>query len=137
MAFAGINYLAVVVAVVAGFGVGAVYYTALGKCWMAALGKTEDDLKGGAKAAPFVIAAAAQLVMAIVLAGIIGHLGPGQVTPANGAISAAFAWAGFILTSISVNYAFQRARPALAVIDSIHWLAVLLAQGLVIGLFGI
>ena len=47
MTFVGMNYLAVVVAALAGFGVGAVWYTAFGKAWLGALGKTEDDIKCG------------------------------------------------------------------------------------------
>jgi hypothetical protein len=137
LAFGGLNYLAVVVAAAVGFAFGAIYYMTLGKSWMAALGKTEDGLKGGARAAPFVVAIVAQLVMAFVLAGTIGHLGPGQVTPLNGVISGAFAWAGFVATSMSVNYAFQKAKPSLTFIDGGHWLGVLLIQGLVIGLMGV
>lgn len=138
MAFAGINYVAVAVAAIASFAFGSVYYMALGRQWMAALGKTEADIKsGGVKPAPFVIAAVAQIVMAVVLAGVIGHLGPGQVTLANALTSAAIVWAGFVLTSMAVNHGFQGARPALTVIDGGHWLGVLLIQGLVIGLFGV
>jgi hypothetical protein len=38
---------------------------------------------------------------------------------------------------MAVNHGFQGAKRALTVIDGIHWLAVLLVQGLVIGLFGV
>ena len=40
MVFGGINYIAVLVAAVAAFAFGAVYYMALSGPWMAALGKT-------------------------------------------------------------------------------------------------
>ena len=39
MTFAGINYLAVVIAALAGFGFGAVYYMSLASPWMDAIGK--------------------------------------------------------------------------------------------------
>ena len=77
------------------------------------------------------------VVMAFVVAGSIGHLGPGQVTVRNGIISGAILWAGLVLTTTTVNYAFQGRRAALTLIDSGHWLGVLLLQGLVIGLFGV
>ena len=67
----------------------------------------------------------------------IGHLGIGQVTPRNGIISGAILWAGFVVTSMAVNHAFQGAKPALTLIDSGHWLGVLLIQGAVIGWMGI
>jgi hypothetical protein len=38
-----INYLAVVVAAVAGFALGWGWYTVFGKAWMAALGKSKED----------------------------------------------------------------------------------------------
>jgi len=45
MAFAGINYLAVIIAAVAAWIVGAAYYTALSKPWIAAHGKTVEAFK--------------------------------------------------------------------------------------------
>ncbi len=132
MQFAGISYLAVIVAGIAGFLTGAAWYTILGKSWLAALGKSESEVKP--TPGPFVVAAICQLVMAFVFAGIVGHLG--EVTIKNALISAFFIWIGFILTTMSVNYAFQRTSPKLTLIDTGHWLAVLLVMGLIIGLFG-
>ena len=80
MVFAGVNYLAVVIAALASFGFGAVYYMSLAKPWLAAIGKTEADLKANSSKTPFVVTIVAELIMAWVLAGALGHLGPGQVT---------------------------------------------------------
>jgi len=44
--------------------------------------------------------------MAWMLAGVLGHLGPGQVTLRNGVISGAFLWFGFVLATMAVNNAF-------------------------------
>ena len=145
MAFAGINYLAVLVAAVAGWLVGAAWYNVLANHWVAAQGKTMEvfkqeqaAMKGDPKAyMPFVLAFVANLVMAWVLAGLIGHLGPGQVTIRNGVISGAFAWLGFVVTTITVNYAFGGRKPKLTAIDAGHWLAVLVVQGAIIGAFGV
>lgn len=134
MAFAGMDYLAVLVAAVAGFAFGAAWYMTLGRQWMAALGKTKAELPVGAM--PFVVAAVAQVVIAFVLTGAMGHLGPGNVTPANGVLSGAILWFGFVLTTMAVNHAFQGARRMQTLIDGLHWLGVLAIQGLVIGLFG-
>lgn len=138
MTFSGVNYLAVVIAALAGFGVGAVWYMALGRAWMRALGKTEADIKGDGGAGnslPFVIALIANLVMAIVLAGLMGHLG--DVTVRGGVISGLFVWVGFVITTMGVNHAFSGARPTLTLIDGGHWLAVLLVMGAVLGAFGL
>ena len=69
MAFAGMNYIAVFVAALAGLGVGAVWYGVFGKASLDALGKSEDDIKGSgaAQALPFVTGLVADLVMAIML----------------------------------------------------------------------
>lgn len=138
MTFSGINYIAVIVATLAGFGLGAVWYMILGRAWMRAIGKTEAEIKqdqGVAKALPFVIALVALFVMALMLAGLMGHLG--DVTVRGGVISAFFVWVGFVITSMGVNHSFAGAKPMLTLIDGGHWLAVLLVMGAAIGAFGI
>ena len=141
MDFAGLNYYAVVIAAVISFVFGAVWYGLLGKPWMAAIGKTEADLKEANAGYPippaFVIAIISQLVMAYVLAGVIGHLGQGNVTMWNGVISGAFVWLGFVITTLATNHGFQGQKFALTAIDGGHWLGVLIIQGAVIGLMGV
>lgn len=133
MAFAGIDYLAIVVAAALGFATGAVWYGVLGRQWMAALGLTKEQL--GRSRTPFVITAIANLLMAWMLAGILGHLG--AVTIRSAVISAFFVWLGFVVTTLTVNYAFGKRKLALMVIDAGHWLAVLLVMGIVLGAFGL
>lgn len=138
MEFAGLSYYAIVLAAIVSFMFGWLWYGVLfPKQWMAAVGKTEEDVKDGPSPVPFVIAFFAQLVMACVLAGIIGHLGSGQVTLKNAVISAALVWLGFVITTLTVNHTFQGAKRALTLIDGGHWLGVLLLQGAVIGLLGV
>ena len=118
MEFAGTNYIAVVVAAIASFAFGSIYYMVLGRHWRAAIGKTEEQMKAdGMKPSVF--------------------LGTDQVTVVNGLISAGFVWVGFVATTLAVNHGFQGARKSLTLIDGGHWLGVLLVQGLVIGLFGV
>jgi len=133
MNFAGMNYAAVVVAAIVGFLAGAIWYGLLGKQWLAALGKTKDEIKP--TPGPFITAAVAILVMAYVLAGAIGHLG--EVTLRNGVISGAILWVGFVATTVAVNNAFRGAKVSLTLIDAGHWLVVLLLMGGVIGAFGV
>jgi hypothetical protein len=138
MAFSGINYVAVIIATLAGFGLGAVWYMILGRAWMRALGKTEDEIsrdQGAAKALPFIIALVALFVMSLMLAGLMGHLG--DVSVRGGVISGFFVWIGFVITTIGVNHAFSGASPKLTLIDGGHWLAVLIVMGAVIGAFGV
>lgn len=137
MAFAGINYLAVVVAMVAGYAFGSIYYMALAKPWRTALGKTEEEVKANMTPVPFVLAALAQLVMAFMLAGMMGHLGPEAFNLYGGLTTAFWVWIGFVLTTLIVNHGFQGAKRLLTLVDGGHWLGVLLIQGAVIGLFGV
>jgi Protein of unknown function (DUF1761) len=64
-----VNYLAVIVAAVAGFLVGWGWYTIFGKTWMDALGRRKEDCKP--TPLPFIIAGLASLLMAWMLAGLM------------------------------------------------------------------
>ena len=139
MSFSGVNYFAVVIAALAGFGLGAVWYTVLSKPWMHAVGLTEAECKarnqGAGRIVPFVISIVALFVMAWMLAGIMGHLG--QISIRGGVISGFLVWLGFVITTMGVNHAFSGAPTKLTMIDGGYWLAVLLIQGAVIGAFGV
>jgi hypothetical protein len=146
MLFTGINFIAVFVASAASFAFGAVYYMLLSKPWMAAVGKTDEEIKNDSSPLIFVIAAIAQVIMATLLAAVLGHLivagenGLPAVLPVsleNGLIVGFCIWLGFVVTPMLVNHGFQGARRSLTVIDSGHWLGVLVIQGAVIGLFGV
>ena len=136
MTFAGMNYLAILLAALAAFGWGAIYYMTLSKQWLAAVGITKEQMQSRS-AAPFVISFIALIVMSWVLAGTLGHLGPGQVTVKNGIISGLFLWLGFIATTVFVNNAYPGRKYSLSVIDSIHWLGVVVIEGAVIGALGV
>jgi hypothetical protein len=129
-----VNYLAVVVAAVAGFLFGWGWYAAFGKVWMAALGKSKEDC-GKPSPVPLIIAGVSCLVMAWMLAGLMGHLA--NVTVKGGIITAIFVWIGFVLTTVATNQAFGGMRPTVTAIDAGHWLAVLVLMGAIIGAFGV
>lgn len=138
MSFAGLNHLAIVIAAVASFLFGGLWYGLFSKQWMEAANITHERIAAsGNSMAPYIITFVAQLIMAWVLAGVIGHLGTGQVTLRNGLISGAVIWLGFVATSLAVNHAFQMQKKSLTLIDGAHWLGVLLIQGAIIGWFGV
>ena len=142
MVFAGMNVLAIALAAIAGFGFGAVWYNVLfSTAFMTALGKTADDLKGPngnpSLLVPLITSAVSQLLMAWVLAGLIGHLGIGQVTVRNGIISGLFVWVGFVATVLAVTQRFEGQKWMLTLIDAGHWLGVLVIMGAIIGVFGV
>ena len=143
MQFAGINYLAILIAAIVGWLAGAVYYGILGKTWVAAQGRTMEEFKAQqaemigkfAGQVPFILAFLANFVMAWVLAGMVGHLG--VVTIRSAVISGLFAWGGFIVTTMLVNNAFSGRRYTLTAIDAAYWLLVLVLMGAVIAWMGV
>lgn len=140
MSFSGLNHLAIVAAAAASFLFGGVWYGVWSEKWMLAAGLKLEDIqkpKGGASMFPYALAFIAQWVMALVLAGILGHLGAGQVTLSNGLITGLLVWAGFVMTTLAVNHSFQMQSRLLTLIDGGHWLGVLLLQGGIIGAMGI
>ncbi len=134
-----VNYLAVFVAAAVGWLAGAVWYTVLAKPWVAAHGKTMEEFKAeqavhrGTVHAwlPFVLAFVAELVMALVLYGIATHIKP--MSMRSTLMVAVLLWAGMMVTTMLVNNAFSGRRYMLTVIDSGHWLLVILLMAVVIG----
>ena len=141
MTWAGMNYWAVLLAAIAGFVVGGVWYRIFATPWMAATGLTREQIQahhGDWKHwLPFAYAFGAMLVMAWVLAGLFGHFAAGQLTLRNGVISAVFVWLGFVATVMLVNNSFALRNPRLLLIDGGFWLAVLVLMGAIIGGIGV
>ena len=141
MTFAGVNYLAVVIAAVAAWLAGAAWYMGLGKIWMSAIGTTPEKMEEcrnqPGSYLPFAYAFAAELTMAFLFAGLLGHLGAGQVTLKNGVISGAFCWLGFVIPTMLVNNSFARRDWRLMLIDGGHWLVVLVLIGAIVGAMGV
>lgn len=140
MTFEGVNYLHVLIAAVATWALGFAYYTAFSGPWLAAQGRTKADMdefckgqSGLAKFLPLVVVLVGAAVMSWVLAGLLAHLGPGQITLKNGVVSGAYCWLGFIVPPMAINNMFSMRSVKLTVIDSIYWLIALVVQGALIG----
>jgi hypothetical protein len=111
---------------------GAVWYTGLGKFWQRALGLNPDDCKGKKMpVTPLVVCLLAEWVMAAVLYQTLDHLG--VMGWMAGTVAGLTLGVGFMLTSTVVNNMFQQRKPALTVIDGIHWVVVVAIEGAVIG----
>ena len=135
------NFLSILIAAVAAWIFGGIYYTSLSQYWLAAQGKTLEQCKieqegksGAAKATPFILVFVAELVIAFVLYGIVFHVGIWTVSA--GIISGAVCWLGFVLTTVASNNAFGGRKPMLTVLDSGAWLGALLIMGAIIGYMG-
>jgi hypothetical protein len=141
MQFVTVNWLSIVIAAVAAWLFGGVYYTALSKHWMAAQGKTMEQCQaemagksGVAKAAPFILVFICEIVIAWALYGILVHMN--AFTLRGGVISAVLCWFGFVVTTMTVNNAFTGRRPMLTAIDGGAWLGAFVIIGAIVGWMG-
>lgn len=140
--FFAVNPLAILVAAIAAWIVGGVWYGLLGKHWVEAQGFTMETFKEkqaaikGTPASwlPFVVVFVADLIIAWILSGIMAHIGAFSVR--GGLISAAFVWFGFVLTTLVSNYAFNHRGVRLMAIDAGAWLFAFLVIGAVLGAWG-
>ena len=127
------TYLAIFVAAIAGFGVGAVWYMGLSKQWMAAVGRTEEEIKADQNALPFIIA----FLGALSAAAVMQHMfAAGGVTGVMACLSAG-AGIGFfvVMPWVILHYAFAGRPKSLWWIDGGHTVAAFAVMGLVLGLF--
>jgi hypothetical protein len=125
--------VAVLLAAAAGFAAGAAWYMINGKRWMAAVGRTEEEMKADKSPLPFVIGFAASLLTA----GLMRHVFAGAEVSGigGGLIGGLGVGLFFVAPWIMTNYAFAARPKALWWIDSGHVILACSAIGLVLGLF--
>ena len=132
-----VNWVSIVLAVVASMALGMGWYMVLSKQWIAATGKKEDELMGtGGSALPFVFAAICQLVMAYFIVILTPAIMGGVTDVTNAVTVGIMLWAGFSLTTMVINHRYQSMSWTLTLIDGGYLLGVVIVQGVVIGLFG-
>ncbi|MBO6783388.1 MAG: DUF1761 domain-containing protein [Alphaproteobacteria bacterium] len=131
MIFGNIDWVALVVAFAAGYAFSAAYYIALARPWMAAIGKTEEEIRAGAGPVPYIVAIVGQFVIAYVMMNLMFALD--MLSPGDGVTLAVTLWIGLVMTTMAINHRFQQASWSHTVIDGVHWLGVLVIQGIAIG----
>ena len=128
------HWLAIVLAALAGFLVGGLWYGPLfGKAWMKARGITPESAAGANMPLIFGTTFALNLVAAFML----DHLYQTYDTPLGlhySLVIAAIIGVGFIATSIGVNYLFSRQPRSLFFIDAGYWITIYLVMGAIFGL---
>lgn len=132
MAFGSIDWIALIGAVVASYAFSAVYYITLGKPWMAAIGKTEAEIKAGASPVAYVVAVIGHTLIAYMLSVLMVSLATGSV--AGGLSVALPLWLAFVVSTMTINHRFQQSSWSHTIIDGAHWLGVFAIQAVVIGL---
>ena len=131
--FAGVNWVAVIVAAVAGAVVGFVWYApqVFGKRWARVSG---IDLPEQGQVQPLIGAVITVLVTAYVLALLIQGLG--AATLVDGAIVGVLVWLGFVATWLATGVFFERRSTEWWAINAGQAVVSLAVMGAIIGYMG-
>lgn len=129
------NYLAILIAAIAGTVIGALWYgPVFGKLWIRLSGFTKKDMEKAKKQGmgkSYTLAFLGTLIMAGVLECLLAEVG--ATTPLRGATWGFYAWLGFIVTTL-LNSVLWEGRPwKIYWLNIGHYLVVLLAMGLILG----
>jgi hypothetical protein len=136
MTFDGINYLAVLVAAIAAWVLAILWYQILVKKWLAGEGKGERELGPRSYPKPYVLwVFVVQLIMARILADVIGH--GGDVAVDKGVIWGVLCFAGFAAPVMVTNSYLHGRRGMFGAIELGYWFAALALMGAIIGAFGV
>jgi hypothetical protein len=130
--FAGVNWLAVIVAAVAGIVVGFVWYAppVFGRRWSRASG-IDLPQPGQAQPSSYVGAVVTALVTAYILAVLIRGLG--ATTLVEGAIVGVVVWLGFVATWLASGVFFERRSTEWWALNAGQAIVSLVIMGAIIG----
>lgn len=124
-----LNWLAVVVAALAQMILGFLWYGPIfGKTWLAAMGKTRDQMTGAGMAGA--VSAGAALVAAIALGLVINNVG--AATIGDGAIWGIILSAGLVVTSQISNAMFEQRSGTVTLLYSSYQLVGTAMMGAII-----
>ncbi|KAA3631546.1 MAG: DUF1761 domain-containing protein [Bacteroidetes bacterium] len=125
MDFSGVNWIALIVATVAAYGLGALWYGPIfGKTWQKEVGLTEEDMKGANMAQILGTTLVLTFIMGLGIA-LFGDLKDWMSGLQSGLLFGVF----FIAASMGINYLYQQKSLKLWLIDVGY-------QVLFLGLFG-
>ena len=129
-----INYLAVLVAVIVQFSLGGLTYSILfRKPFMAAVGKTQEELMEGFNPArSYGVAFLSALATAFVLPHFVDYAGADTI--AIGLQTGFWLWLGFVITSNLATILIEGRHPTLYYLNTGYQLAGLLIIGAILSL---
>jgi hypothetical protein len=124
-----INYLAVVIAGVGGFIVGAVWYLpfTFGPLWLRANPHVLEDLESGGRLKRYVVALISSVIQAWVLAVCLAYAGPAAGL-GTALIAGALLWLGFTAAPSLVDMLISRRRLTGWLVDAGHRLLATLVM---------
>ena len=127
-----VNFMAIVVTAMLVFALGGLWYSPLlfAKPWMSAIGRTEEELKKGAKPANYIISFMQGLISAYILSIFIGFAQ--ATTIAGGAWVGFMCWFGFAGTTSFVHGMFSLRPLKLWAIDTGYTLVSFILSGIIL-----
>ena len=127
------RHLAVWIASIVYFVLGAIWYTVMAAPWVASIGKTMDvlTLERGTSPVPYVVGFVAILVMCYTLAWLMQRLQ--AATLLAGLRLGAIVAVGFITATLALNYSFEARSITLWLINSAYLVVGLGLAGAIIG----
>jgi len=129
MADIHVNYLAILVVGIFSYLLGALWYSPVlfAKQWMNAIGKTEEDLKGGASAMTYVITFVVWVISSYVLAVFIHYSGASSF--GYGMLAGFLCWFGFYALLSLMMSLFEQKPKQLWLINASYVLVAFLISG--------
>ncbi|MGZ4787063.1 MAG: DUF1761 domain-containing protein [Terriglobales bacterium] len=125
-----LNYAAIIVAGIAYWCIQAGWYTLLGEQWLAAMGKTRNDMHGS-PVIPFIGSLVCDIIVAWALAWVLTRTG--RTTALAGAVSGAALSIGFFATGLLTQYLFEEAPRMLFYINAGCALVGMTVAGAIVG----
>lgn len=138
MDFSHINFLAVIVAGVAAWALGALWYSPVlfSKIWQREIGHSDEDLKNANMLLIFGTSAVMMIVMALGMAILMyGHGMGSMMNATNGLLFGLGTGVFFVAPSIAINYLYQRKSLTLFAIDSVYQVLFMGVIGLILGVW--
>lgn len=130
MDFGAVSWPGVILAAVAFFAVGGVYYGPLfGETWMRAAGMTEEEARESNLPLVF---GATFLLEAIAALGLAAIVGEGS-SPADGAWTGGLVGVLIVLTTLGVNALYERRTPTLWALNSGYNVLGFVLMGAILG----
>jgi hypothetical protein len=130
-AFHDLNWLAIFVAAVSAFVLGALWYSPLMfvKRWMKETGITEETTKNANMLKIFSLAFVLSLIASFFLAMFIGT----KAGAGNGSLAGFMAGLGWVFTFMGISYLFESRTFVHFLINSVYSIVSLTIMGLIIG----
>ena len=128
-----VNHVAVWVAGIVQFLLGAGWYTLLGPAWMVGIGKTEVQLvaEHGNSPLPYVVALGAALIVAYAIAWLLPRLG--KQSAGSGAKAGAALALTLIGPALATNYGFEARPLSLWLINAGYMVVGMAIMGAIVG----